>query len=62
MLQELGDWFKETFAGQYGGISCDAISEDGTLRNERCGGVVAATYQRVLEILVENEFDPSEGR
>jgi C_GCAxxG_C_C family probable redox protein len=62
MLHELGDWFGETFAGQYGGISCDAISEDGSLRNERCGGVVAATYQKVLEILVENEFDPSEGR
>ena len=62
MLHELGDWFRETFAGQYGGISCDAISEDGSLRNERCGGVVAATYQKVIEILVTNEFDPSEGR
>jgi C_GCAxxG_C_C family probable redox protein len=62
MLQELGDWFRETYAGRYGGISCDAISEEGSLRNERCGGVVSATYQKVLEILVENEFDPSEGR
>jgi C_GCAxxG_C_C family probable redox protein len=62
MLQELGDWFRETYEGQYGGISCDAISEDGALRNERCGGVVAATYQKVLEILIENDFDLSEGR
>jgi C_GCAxxG_C_C family probable redox protein len=62
MLHELGDWFREAFAGQYGGISCDAISEDGSLRNERCGGVVAATYQKVIEILLTNEFDPSEGR
>jgi C_GCAxxG_C_C family probable redox protein len=62
MLHELGDWFREDFAGRYGGISCDAISEDGSLRNERCGGVVAATYKKVLEILVENEFDPGEGR
>jgi len=62
MLHELGEWFNESYAGQYGGISCDAISEEGSLRNERCGGVVAATYQKVLEILVANEFDPSEGR
>ncbi|HOI16065.1 MAG TPA: C-GCAxxG-C-C family protein [Geobacteraceae bacterium] len=62
MLHELGEWFIETYTGQYGGISCDAISEEGALRNERCGGVVAATYQKVLEILVENDFDPSEGR
>jgi C_GCAxxG_C_C family probable redox protein len=62
MLHELGDWFKEKFTGQYGGISCDAISEDGSLRNERCGAIVAETYQKVLEILVANEFDLYEGR
>ncbi|MBP1753071.1 MAG: hypothetical protein H6Q57_1907 [Geobacteraceae bacterium] len=62
MLHELGDWFRETYAGQYGGISCDAISEDGSKRNERCGAVVAATYQKVLEILIANEFDIYEGR
>jgi C_GCAxxG_C_C family probable redox protein len=62
MLHELGDWFRESFTGQYGGISCDAISEDGSLRNERCGAVVAETYQKVLEILIANEFDLYEGR
>jgi C_GCAxxG_C_C family probable redox protein len=62
MLHELGEWFKETFTEQYGGISCDAISEDGSLRNERCGAVVATTYQKVLEILVENDFDLAEGK
>ncbi|MDD2319609.1 MAG: C-GCAxxG-C-C family protein [Geobacteraceae bacterium] len=62
MLHELGEWFRVTFTGQYGGISCDAISEDGSLRNERCGAVVAATYQKVLEILIENDFDLTEGK
>ena len=62
MLHELGDLFRDTYAGQYGGISCDAISEDGSQRNERCGAVVAATYQKVLEILVANEFDLTEGK
>jgi C_GCAxxG_C_C family probable redox protein len=62
MLEELGDWFKATYGGMYGGISCETISEDGTKRNERCGPLVAATYQKVLEILIENDFHLSEGR
>lgn len=62
MLQELGDWFMETYGGKYGGISCDAISEDGSLRNERCGPIVGGTYTKVMDILVANEVDPSEGR
>ncbi len=62
MLEELGDWFKATYGEMYGGISCETISEDGTKRIERCGPLVAATYQKVLEILIENDFDLSEGR
>jgi C_GCAxxG_C_C family probable redox protein len=62
MLNHLGEWFRETYAGQYGGISCNTITEDGALRNERCGAVVAATYQKVLELLVENDFDLCEGK
>ena len=62
MLEELGDWFKETYGGQYGGISCDIISEAGAKRTERCGPLVAATYQKVMEILIENDFDLTEGR
>lgn len=62
MLNDLGEWFRETYGGQYGGTSCNAITEDGTLRNERCGAVVAATYQKVLELLTENDFDLCEGK
>jgi C_GCAxxG_C_C family probable redox protein len=62
MLSELGEWFRETCDGQYGGISCDTISEEGSLRNERCGAVVLATYQKVMELLDENGFDPCEGK
>lgn len=62
MLTELGDWFHEIYGGQYGGISCNTITKEGTLRNERCGAVVVATYQKVLDLLVENDFDPSEGK
>ncbi len=62
MLEELGEWFKATYGGMYGGTSCNVISEDGAKRTERCGPLVAATYQKVLEILIENDFDLSEGR
>jgi C_GCAxxG_C_C family probable redox protein len=62
MLQELGEWFQETYGSMYGGINCDIITEDGSLRNERCGPLVAGTYNKVIEILVANEFDPGEGR
>ena len=62
MLQDLGEWFLETYGGMYGGISCDVISEDGSLRNERCGAIVAETYAKTLEILIANDIDPVEGR
>jgi C_GCAxxG_C_C family probable redox protein len=62
MLQDLGEWFLETYGGMYGGVSCDVISEDGSLRNERCGAIVAETYARTIEILIANDLDPEEGR
>jgi C_GCAxxG_C_C family probable redox protein len=62
MLQEMGDWFREAYGGKYGGIGCDIITEDGALRNERCGAIVSETYTKAIEILVANGFDPSEGK
>ncbi len=62
MLQEMGDWFRETYGGKYGGIGCDIMTEDGALRNERCGAIVSETYTKAIEILVANDFDPCEGR
>lgn len=62
MLQEIGDWFSENYSGKYGGIGCDVMTEDGALRNDRCGAIVSETYTKAIEILVANGFDPSEGR
>ncbi len=62
MLQEMGDWFRETYGGKYGGIGCDIMTEDGALRNERCGAIVSETYTKAIEILAANDFDPCEGR
>jgi hypothetical protein len=58
MIEALVKWFKERFGGQYGGITCNHILEDNP-RNQftRCPHLVAETYQKVKELLVENGFD-----
>ena len=60
MIEALVKWFKEVFGVEYGGITCDHILEDdpkGQLT--RCPRLVAETYQKVKELLVENGFDLS---
>jgi hypothetical protein len=59
MLQELSDWFSEHVGGQYGGIECQAIvGEEGPASaRQRCGGILAETYAKVVEILIANGFE-----
>jgi hypothetical protein len=59
MLQDLSDWFSERVGGQYGGIECQAIvGEEGPASaRQRCGGILAETYAKVMEILVANGFE-----
>ena len=59
MLQDLSDWFSERVGGQYGGIECQAIvGEEGPASaRQRCGGILAETYAKVVEILIANGFD-----
>jgi C_GCAxxG_C_C family probable redox protein len=60
MIETLVAWFKEKYGAQYGGITCNHILEN-NLKNRvtRCPPLVAETYQKVKEILVENGFDLS---
>jgi hypothetical protein len=60
MIEALVKWFKERFGAQYGGITCNHILEDNP-KNQftRCPPLVAETYQKVKELLVENGFDLS---
>ena len=60
MVEALVKWFKERFGAQYGGITCDDILGDSP-KNQftRCPNLVAETYQKVKELLVENGFDLS---
>jgi hypothetical protein len=60
MIEALVKWFKEGFGVEYGGITCDHILEDNPKnRSARCPRLVAETYQKVKELLVENGFDLS---
>lgn len=62
MRSEIIEWFQSEIGGQYGGTRCLDILGDkecGSPNPERCPGVVAATWGKCLEILVENGLDPS---
>ena len=61
MLEELWEWFEETYAVRFGGIDCAAILSDGAEPRQRCGPIVADTYRKCQEILIANGFDPEEG-
>ena len=60
MVQQLVIWFKEMTLPKYGGIRCEEILEgDFSNQPERCPFLVAETFQKVKELLVENGYDLS---
>jgi C_GCAxxG_C_C family probable redox protein len=57
MIQELVEWFEETFGKNYGGIDCENIvQKDPWNRMTRCPNLVVETYGKVMELLEENGF------
>jgi Putative redox-active protein (C_GCAxxG_C_C) len=62
MLEELWDWFGAEFGSLYGGVQCGEILADGTAPKQRCGPMVARTYGKAIEILLDHGFDPTEPR
>jgi Putative redox-active protein (C_GCAxxG_C_C) len=62
MLHQLWEWFEDEVASRYGGSSCGEILQDGTPARQRCGPIIARTYAKAMQILVDNGFDPSEPR
>ena len=61
MLEEIWEWFGERYSSTFGGINCGDILSDGADPRLRCGAIVADAYQKCLEILIANGFDPQEG-
>ena len=59
MIKELSDWFHE-MAGEFGGVRCDDILQRFPDKSI-CAQIVADTYQKCMDLLVENGFDPASG-
>lgn len=60
MIEDLVKWFKTEFGNLYGGTHCDDIvNNEGQKMAVRCPQITAATYQKIKELLVENNFDLS---
>jgi hypothetical protein len=63
MVQELSDWFAEQVGQTYGGILCREIMGDDPVPQStpraHCGRIVAQTYAKILEILMQHGIDPT---
>ncbi|MBI5565538.1 MAG: C_GCAxxG_C_C family protein [Chloroflexi bacterium] len=58
MIEDLVKWFKQGYGQDYGGIRCETIlSGTSNAQATRCPAMVAGTFQKVKELLVENGFD-----
>ncbi|MBZ0304963.1 MAG: C-GCAxxG-C-C family protein, partial [Anaerolineae bacterium] len=54
----LVQWFKHGYGQEYGGIRCEEIiGSDGQYMSARCPLIVAGTFQKVKELLVEHGLD-----
>jgi Putative redox-active protein (C_GCAxxG_C_C) len=62
MLAELWGWFETDVGALYGGVRCEEILRDGTPPKQRCGSIIADTYSKAVQILVEHGIDPTEPR
>jgi len=60
MQSELGEWFREQCRGRFAGINCVDITGDGQPDQEVCGNLIIQTHAKVLELLLENGYDPQE--
>ena len=53
-LGELTAWFEEEMLSDYGGTACRDITRGNPARRvEVCPGIIAATYEKCMEILTE---------
>jgi C_GCAxxG_C_C family probable redox protein len=63
MDNRLVEWFEAEYSRQYGGIDCaDITHNDPKLRLERCPQIMERTFDKVTELLAENNFSLSERR
>lgn len=57
MLSQFVEWFETEFTPLYGGINCaDIVKDDARLRLFRCPDIVRRSFEKLTEILEENNF------
>jgi C_GCAxxG_C_C family probable redox protein len=61
MVSDLVLWFRNKIGEDYGGVRCHDILERYPDKSI-CGQIVAATYNKAMEILMNHGLDPSNGR
>lgn len=60
MVEDLVKWFKAEYGEQFGGIRCEEIiAGESQNTTRRCPVMVAGVFQKVKELLVENDYDLS---
>ena len=59
MLTDFAYWFKQEVGAKFGGVSCAEIMIHSPDR-AACKDIVLAAYAKVLELLTEHGFDPSD--
>ena len=58
MIDALVKWFKGGYGQEYGGIRCDEIvGANGQYMGTRCPLIVAGTFQKVKNLLIEYGYD-----
>jgi hypothetical protein len=58
MIEDLVKWFKTEIGEKFGGCKCDEIIGDKPgNQTVRCPVIVAGTFQKVKELLIENGYE-----
>jgi hypothetical protein len=63
VVAEFADWFREKATAEYGGDSCPAILGENDPHGpspSHCGQLLAASFDRILEILTSYGIDPTQ--
>jgi C_GCAxxG_C_C family probable redox protein len=60
MIEDLVKWFRDEYGVHYNGIRCEQIlNDDPANKTGRCPMIVAGTFQKIKDLLVENGFELS---
>ena len=63
LCRQIVEWFRKEFQTENGSIDCTDLIPGGDLdRFVKCPRMLAATYDKVIELLEENDYELADGR